>query len=68
MKQKRYYLWLLSLPLSLGSSLSAADPSAADIHSSAHDQYLEEIVVSGPFSRSAAETSQPVNLKMWPIP
>ena len=62
MRQKLYYLWLLSLPLSLGSSLSAADPSAADIHSGAHDQYLEEIVVSGPFSRSAAETSQPVNV------
>ena len=62
MKSKLVYLWLLSLSLQLVSSLSNADPSAIDIHADGHDQYLEEIVVSGPFSEKAAETAQPVNV------
>ena len=62
MKSKLVYLWLLSLSLQLVSSLSNADPSAIDIHADGHDQYFEEIVVSGPFSEKAAETAQPVNV------
>ena len=62
MKSKLVYLWPLSLSLQLVSSLSNADPSAIDIHADGHDQYLEEIVVSGPFSEKAAETAQPVNV------
>ena len=62
MRRNFIYAWLLPLIFYLTSSGSYADPSAADIHGEAHDKYLEEIVVSGPFRAKASDTLQPVNV------
>ena len=62
MRRSFIYAWLLPLIFYLTSSSSYADPSAADIHGDAHDKYLEEIVVSGPFQAKASDTLQPVNV------
>ncbi|MFT5929311.1 MAG: iron complex outermembrane receptor protein, partial [Candidatus Azotimanducaceae bacterium] len=49
---------MLILPI-LPVKLVASD---GESHREAHQHFIEEVIVSAPFSKSTAETSQPINV------